>query len=132
MKLTKIKTELTAEQVENWSNSLTKEEAQYVENLGIASFDVVENGLVSMYIFHDGKDIYSILDFLCNNSVKHTTEDLTEKALFGQANVEDHNFNCELKRWSEQNISIDTVLDKISKYGKDSLNETDQKVLENY
>ena len=133
MKLAKISTKLSAEQVQIINESLTPEQVQKAESLNVVCFDVVENGCVAMYVFYAlDQDIQTILATFQDNSVEYSIEDWTEKALFGSANVDDHNFNCELKRWAEQNITIDVVLDKISKLGKNSLTDSDYRVLENF
>jgi hypothetical protein len=133
MKLTKIMTNLTAIAAEALLNNMSEAEIQKAESLDVVSFDVVENDLVTMYVFHkNAADLETILESFREHSITYSTEDMTEKALFGMSNVQDDIFNCELNRWLAQNVTIDTVLDKISKFGKDSLNENDQQLLANF
>ena len=127
MKVYKIETELTEDQLDILNDSLTEDEVNTITVLEdkVLNVDIVENGLVSSYLICSE----NVLEFICSlfykHEVKFKVKDITKLFLYGQVSVDDVDFQNYLK----ENLDIDTILDKINEVGIGSLTDLDKEIL---
>lgn len=97
-----------------------------------------ENGNDNMVIFLDDIKIKQFIDFCNNECIVEEHYDIGTALLQGDEQmiviknmIEGDEFGHLFYRFMKQNLTIEIVLDKISKYGAESLTELDKKVLNN-
>ena len=108
--------------------------------------DYEENGNYAFFIIAEPTEVKKYTDVLDENLVWYNFSDLSEEILKGTFLVEDYisevtiSFNSmkytffidDLNDWIYNNLDIDTILDRISSGGIDSLRKVEKQFLENY
>lgn len=122
-KVFKIATNLTAKENSYIASNMCEEEIANIEIL--SSVDIEETQHITTYLICDIANIFKLEDLLIKHSVKFKTEDITEKFMHGEVEIDDDKF----KSYLNNNLTVDIVLDKICKAGIESLSELDRIVL---
>lgn len=118
-KVFRVSTNLTAEENANMSKRISEEEKARIDIL--YSFDITDMQFITTYLICDIANLFKLEDMLLKNSVTFHAEDITEKFMQGEVEIDDDQF----KSFLEKNITSDMVLDKICKMGIESLSELD-------
>lgn len=111
-----------------------------------AFIDFEENEKYAFFIITEPTEVKKYTDVLDENLVWYDVKNVSEEILNGSFKVEDYisemtiSFNSmkysffidDLNDWIYNNLDIDTILDRISSFGIDSLTKVEKKFLENY
>lgn len=109
-------------------------------------FEYEDDGLYTFYTIAEPIHVKRYLGILSENLIKFELTDLTEDILKGKFNmdlevggkIDDIDsikysfFIDDLNDWIYNNLDIDTILDRISIVGIDSLNKIEKEFLNNY
>jgi hypothetical protein len=128
----RIKTNLTKEQSEKIVDSLTPIEVERLESYKLKAYDEEIEGQINSYIISDRYVFTRILLFLRQKSIDFEYEDISESVLTGDISFRDTNFENEVNEFIINNITVDHILDKINKFGIQSLTESDKIILESH
>lgn len=128
----RIKTNLTKEQSEKIVDSLTPIEVERLESYKLKAYDEEIEGQINSYIISDRYVFTRILLFLRQKSIDFEYEDISESVLTGDISFKDTNFENEVNEFIINNITVDHILDKINKFGIQSLTESDKIILESH
>jgi len=128
----RIKTNLTKEQSEKIVDSLTPIEVERLESYKLKAYDEEIEGQINSYIISDRYVFTRILLFLRQKSIDFEYEDISESVLTGDISFKDTNFENEVNEFIINNITVDHILDKINKFGIQSLTECDKIILESH
>jgi hypothetical protein len=128
----RIDTELTKEQSDKIVNSLSILEIERLESYNLKAFDIEVNGRVSSYIITDRYVLSRIIIFLRQKNIEFKYEDISEDVLIGYISFKETSFEDEVEEFIINNITLDNILDKINKFGIESLTDTDKKCLESF
>lgn len=128
----KIKTNLNQKQCEDILNSLTDSELNYIKGLNFKAFDQEVDGKVTSYVITDRIALSNIFIFLRQNHIKFNYEDITEDVLIGSVNFDNTDFEKECQEFVNENITVDHILDKINKFGINSLSDFELQKLKNF
>jgi hypothetical protein len=111
-----------------------------------AFIDFEENEKYAFFIITEPTEVKKYTDVLDENLVWYDIKNVSDEILKGSFKVEDYisemtiSFNSmkysffidDLNDWIYNNLDIDTILDRISSFGIDSLTKVEKKFLENY
>ena len=128
----RIDTKLTKEQSEKIVDSLSSLETKRLESFNLKAFDTEVNGRVSSYIITDRYVLSRIIIFLRQKNIEFKYEDISEDVLIGYISFKETSFEDEVEEFIINNITLDNILDKINKFGIESLTDTDKKCLESF
>jgi hypothetical protein len=128
----RIKTNLTKEQSEKIVDSLTPIEVERLESYKLKAYDEEIEGQINSYIISDRYVFTRIILFLRQKSIDFEYEDISESVLTGDISFKDTNFENEVNEFIINNITVDHILDKINKFGIQSLTESDKIILESH
>jgi hypothetical protein len=128
----RIKTSLTKEQSEKIVDSLTPIEIERLESYKLKAYDEETNGKINSYIISDRYVFTRILLFLRQKDIDFEYEDISDSVLTGDIVFKDTIFEDDVNEFIKNNITVDHILDKINKFGIDSLSENDKIVLESH
>jgi len=126
----RIDTELTKEQSDKIVNSLSILEIERLESYNLKAFDIEVNGRVSSYIITDRYVLSRIIIFLRQKNIEFKYEDISEDVLIGYISFKETSFEDEVEEFIINNITLDNILDKINKFGIESLTVKDKMILE--
>jgi len=127
----RIDTKLTKEQSEKIVDSLSSLETKRLESFNLKAFDTEVNGRVSSYIITDRYVLSRIIIFLRQKNIEFKYEDISEDVLIGYISFKGTPFDDDVEEFITNNITIDNILDKISKFGIESLTVKDKMILDN-
>lgn len=127
----RIDTNLTKKESEDIYKNLTYDEIEDIESFNMNACDVEINGVMSSFIITTRDVLVKIILFLRQNQIDFSYEDISDEVLFGQMSFESVEFQESINDFIRENITIDTVLDKINQYGIENLSEFDKKFLDN-
>lgn len=125
----RIDTQLTKKQSEYIFNTLDDDELLYLESLNFDAYDEEIDGKVTSFIVIESYKLPKILQFLFDKEIKFSHTDLSECVLDGTVDFTGTKIEKSVKKYIEQNLTQDHVLDKINKSGLDSLNEFEKSFL---
>jgi hypothetical protein len=128
----RIKTKLTKEQSEKIVDSLTPIEVERLESYKLKAYDEEVNGNINSYIITDRYVLTRILLFLRQKDIDFEYEDISDDVLIGDISFKGTPFEDEVNEFINNNITVDHILDKINKFGIESLSEKDKIILENH
>jgi len=128
MYIYKINTSLTKEQSEKIFDELTPKEIRELNSYKLLAKDIEVDHKMISYIITDRSTIVRILLFLRRKNLKFFFEDVSEDILFGKTTF-DGEFGEKIKIFIKNNLNIDNILDKISKFGINSLSKLDKEFL---
>lgn len=108
--------------------------------------DYEENEKYAFFIIAEPTEVKKYTDVLDENLVWYDIKNVSDEILKGSFKVEDYisdvtvSFNSmkysffidDLNEWIYNNLDIDTILDRISSVGMDSLTKVEKQFLENY
>ena len=108
--------------------------------------DYEENEKYAFFIIAEPTEVKKYTDVLDENLVWYDVKNVSDEILKGSFKVEDYisdvtvSFNSmkysffidDLNEWIYNNLDIDTILDRISSVGMDSLTKVEKQFLENY
>ena len=111
-----------------------------------AFIDYEENEKYAFFIIAEPTEVKKYTDVLDENLVWYDVKNVSDEILKGSFKVEDYisevtvSFNSmkysffidDLNEWIYNNLDIDTILDRISSVGMDSLTKVEKQFLENY
>jgi len=111
-----------------------------------AFIDYEENEKYAFFIIAEPTEVKKYTDVLDENLVWYDVKNISDEILKGSFKVEDYisevtvSFNSmkysffidDLNEWIYNNLDIDTILDRISSVGMDSLTKVEKQFLENY
>ena len=130
MKVWKIITDLTPEQSENIDEIFTKDDGAIIRNLDrnseIFSWDFIEDDMFIPYLLCTEEVVNSLSDICHKYEIKFGPIDITEEFLMGQHNIPDSDF----EEYRIYNLTEDMVYDKIKKFGSESLDPLDKRILD--
>ena len=138
MKFIKITTRHTREELDKVVDGLDKVYKKILIDL-YSEFNHLEyntkDGFVAMYASIDDRKLVKLFECFTKNSLDFSYEDITKNVLFGNIpridqEHEEPNLKCLIDEFVADNLDTNTVLDKISEMGFNSLTEQDLKVLE--
>jgi len=137
MKFIKLTTNHTAVELSTMLNTLSKYEIDAISDL-YRKFDDIEfvdaNGFVGMFAAIHSNHITDLLDVYVKLGVNFKYQDITKEALYNTIDttefkhIKDELSLC-VSTFITDNLDIDTVLEKITDLGKQSLTKTDLLVL---
>lgn len=130
MKVWKVITDLSPEQSESIDELFTIEDGDLIRNLDgnneIFSWDFIEDDLYIPYLICT-EEVVNILSDICDSyKIKFETIDITEEFLMGLYHIPDSDFD----EFRIDNLTEDLVYSKIKKFGADSLDDLDKRILE--
>jgi len=130
MKVWKIITDLTPEQGEGIDEIFTREDGDLIRNLDgnneIFSWDYIEDDVYIPYLLCT-EQVINILSDLCQKyNFKFGPIDVTEEFLLGRFVIPDSDF----EEFRVDNLTEDMVYWKIKKFGVESLDDLDKRILE--
>lgn len=127
----KIKTNLTKEQSEKIVDSLSPIEVERLESYKLKAYDEEIDGRINSYIISDRYVFTRIVLFMRQKDIDFEYEDISDDVLTGEISFKGTSFEDEVNEFITNNLTVDHILDKINKFGIESLNETDKMILEN-
>lgn len=106
-------------------------------------FAFEEDDKYAFFVLTDPIELGSYLNVLNENFIRFELKDLSSDILKGIYNIESLNadlykdkkyslFVEDLNKWIYNNLDIDTILDRISTFGIESLRKVEKKFLDNY
>lgn len=126
---------------------LSEHEKEWISQLDAESFFDYdsEDGYIC-YVITSPMEIKKYLEILSNNFIKNKFEDLSKLILNHKIDLSEELRNYismsnsikwsffieDLEDWISQNLDIDSVLDRISEVGMDSLTKVEKEFLKNY
>jgi hypothetical protein len=130
MKVWKRITDLTPEQGEGIDEIFTREDGDLIRNLDgnneIFSWDYIEDDVYIPYLLCT-EQVINILSDLCQKyNFKFGPIDVTEEFLLGRFAIPDSDF----EEFRVDNLTEDMVYWKIKKFGVESLDDLDKRILE--
>lgn len=128
----KIKTNLTKEQSEKIVDSLTPIEVERLESYSLKAYDEEIGGKINSYIIADRYVITRIILFMRQKNIDFEYEDISDDVLTGEISFKGTSFEDEVNEFIITNITVDHILDKINKFGIDSLTDNDKMILEGH
>ena len=128
----KIKTNLTKEQSEKIVDSLTSIEVERLESYKLKSYDEEIDGKINSYIISDRYVFTRIILFLRQKDIDFEHEDISDDVLTGDISFKGTSFEDEVNEFIITNITVDHILDKINKFGIESLTDNDKIILESH
>jgi hypothetical protein len=128
----KIKTNLTKEQSEKIVDSLTSIEVERLESYKLKAYDEEIDGKINSYIISDRYVFTRIILFLRQKDIDFEHEDISDDVLTGDISFKGTSFEDEVNEFIITNITVDHILDKINKFGIESLTDNDKIILESH
>ena len=128
----KIKTNLTKEQSEKIVDSLTSIEVERLESYKLKAYDEEIDGKINSYIISDRYVFTRISLFLRQKDIDFEHEDISDDVLTGDISFKGTSFEDEVNEFIITNITVDHILDKINKFGIESLTDNDKIILESH
>jgi hypothetical protein len=126
---------------------LSEHEKEWIAQLDAESFFDYdsENGYIC-YVITSPMEIKKYLEILSNNFIQNKFEDLSKLIISHKIDLSEELRNYismsnsikwsffieDLEDWIGQNLDIDSVLDRISEVGMDSLTKVEKEFLKNY
>ena len=126
---------------------LSEHEKEWISQLDAESFFDYdsEDGYIC-YVITSPMEIKKYLEILSNNFIQNKFEDLSKLILSHKIDLSEELRNYismsnsikwsffieDLEDWISQNLDIDSVLDRISEVGMDSLTKVEKEFLKNY
>lgn len=127
----RIDTELTKIQAEDLYKNLSFQELEDLESYDMKAYDIEIDNKMSSYIITTRYVLTRIILFFRQRNIYFTYEDISDEVFFNQIKFDDDNFNKNIDKFIRENITVDQILDKINKFGIESLTNIDKKNLEN-
>ena len=138
MKIIKFTTKHSSTELSDIFNKLNPIEAEYIKNL-YNKFDYFEfnddNDNVCMFASIHPNYISDLLESYVKTSLNFKYEDITKDVLYSKLDVkifESDDLTKMIDSFIKENLDVDTVLDKINEFGRDSLVEIDMLVLTSF
>ena len=128
----RIKTNLTKEQSEKIVDSLTPIEVERLESYKLKAYDEEIDGKINSYIITDRYVFTRILLFLRQKDIDFEYEDISDNVLTGDISFKGTSFEGEVNEFIINHTTVDHILDKINKFGVESLTENDKVILESH
>ena len=128
----RIKTNLTKEQSEKIVDSLTSIEVERLESYKLKAYDEEIDGKINSYIISDRYVFTRIILFLRQKDIDFEHEDISDDVLTGDISFKGTSFEDEVNEFIITNITVDHILDKINKFGIESLTDNDKIILESH
>jgi hypothetical protein len=127
MNVYKLKTGLTQEDLDKLQNSMDESDFILINSVEdkVLNADIIEDGFVSSYMICSEKILDLLKSIFYKYEVTFSVQDITKLFLYGQVDVDDIYF----QNYLQENLDIDTILDKISEVGIDSLSDLDKDIL---
>lgn len=127
MNVYKLKTGLTQEDLDKLQNSMDESDFILINSVEdrVLNADIIEDGFVSSYMICSEKILDLLKSIFYKYEVTFSVQDITKLFLYGQIDVDDVYF----QNYLQENLDIDTILDKISEVGIDSLSDLDKDIL---
>lgn len=128
----KIKTNLTKEQSEKIVDSLSPIEVERLESYKLKAYDEEIDGKINSYIISDRYVFTRIILFLRQKDIDFEHEEISDDVLTGDISFKGTSFEDEVNEFIITNITVDHILDKINKFGIESLTDNDKIILESH
>lgn len=132
MAVYRIDTNLTKEQCEKIAQSLSPIEVERLERYDLKAYDIEIDGKVSSFIITDRYVITRIILFLRQKNIDFEYQDVSDSVLTGDIVFNHTIFEDDVNEFIKNNITVDHILDKINKFGIESLTENDKICLEKH
>ena len=120
------------------------DKAKIFEMVADSIFEFTENGLYCFYVIVEVIELNPYLNILNENFIRYELKNISTDILKGKfdtdlikdsisfdSEIKYLNFIEDLNEWIYNNLDIDTILDKISRYGILSLKDIEIKYLKN-
>jgi hypothetical protein len=138
MKFIKITTKHNSTELNDIFNKLSPTEVEYIKNL-YSKFEYFEfndvDDSVCMFASIHPNYISDLLESYVKLSINFKYEDITKDVLYSKLDFkifESEDLTKMIDNFIKENLDVDTVLDKINEFGRDSLLEIDMLVLSNF
>ncbi len=131
MAVYRIDTKLNKLQCEKIAQSLSPIEVERLERYDLKAYDIEIDGKVSSFIITDRYVITRIILFLRQKNIEFEYDNVSDDVLIGNISFEGTPFENDVNEFIQNNITVDHILDKINKFGIESLNQYDKLILEN-
>jgi hypothetical protein len=138
MKLIKFSSKHNSNELNDIFNKLSPIEVEYIKNL-YSKFEYFEfndvDDNVCMFASIHPNYISDLLESYVKLSINFKYEDITKDVLYSKLDVkifESDDLKNMIDSFIKENLDVDTVLDKINEFGRDSLLEIDMLVLANF
>lgn len=130
MKVWKVLTNLSVEESENINEIFNEEDGDVIRKLDrdneIYSWDFIEGEVFIPYLICDETVINILVDMTIQYGYQIEAVDITHDFLLGQYEIPDSDF----EDYRINNLTEDMVYEKIKKFGSDSLDGLDKRILE--
>jgi hypothetical protein len=128
----RIDTNLTKEQSEKIVDSLTPIEVERLDSYKLKAYDMEVNGKLSSFIITSRSIFTRLILFLRQKEIEFQYEEITDDVLNGDIHFKGTLFESDVEDFIKENLTVDHVLDKINKFGIESLTEFDRNILESH
>jgi hypothetical protein len=128
----RIDTNLTKEQSEKIVDSLTPIEVERLDSYKLKAYDMEVNGKLSSFIITSRSIFTRLVLFLRQKEIEFQYEEITDDVLNGDIHFKGTLFESDVEDFIKENLTVDHVLDKINKFGIESLTEFDRNILESH
>ena len=128
----RIDTKLTKIQAEDLYKNLTFQELEDLESYDMKAYDIEIDNKMSSYIITTRYVLTRIILFFRQRNIEFDYEDISDEVFFNQIKFDDENFSKNIDNFIKENITVDQILDKINKFGIETLSSIDKKRLENH
>jgi hypothetical protein len=128
----RIDTNLTKEQSEKIVDSLTPIEVERLDSYKLKAYDMEVNGKLSSFIITSRSIFTRLVLFLRQKEIEFQYEEITDDVLNGDIHFKGTLFESDVEDFIKDNLTVDHVLDKINKFGIESLTEFDRNILESH
>jgi hypothetical protein len=131
MKVWKVETDLTIEENEFIEDLFSEADGQVIRDMQKTDSDIYnwddvsENGFMIPYFICDDSAMETLVELCDKYHIKFLPNDITTDFMMGLVSIPDSDFT----RFREDYLDEDTVYLKIKKFGVESLDEIDKKVL---
>jgi len=128
----RVDTNLTKKQSDKIVESLTPIELERLDSYKIKAYDIEIDGKLSSFVITSRSIFTRLIIFLRQKEIEFDYKEITDDVLIGDIQFKGTLFENDVDDFIRENLTVDHILDKINKFGIDSLTEYDKRFLESH
>ena len=128
----RVDTNLTKKQSDKIVESLTTIELERLDSYKLKAYDIEIDGKLSSFVITSRSIFTRLIIFLRQKEIEFDYKEITDDVLIGDIQFKGTLFENDVDDFIRENLTVDHILDKINKFGIDSLTEYDKRFLESH
>jgi len=128
----RVDTNLTKKQSDKIVESLTPIELERLDSYKLKAYDIEIDGKLSSFVITSRSIFTRLIIFLRQKEIEFDYKEITDDVLIGDIQFKGTLFENDVDDFIRENLTVDHILDKINKFGIDSLTEYDKRFLESH